>query len=130
MIAHHIVRLNARSIYIHFAHKPGTLGRFAALLAGLPYGLSAHAKDIWCTPDRELAAKVRDARVVLTCTEEGRSRLEELASSRRRVALSATPRTEQAPTTLHSMVEPLPRGVEMRPFWGREWTFRGGSPCQ
>ena len=81
IIAHHAVRLGARSMYIHFAHKPGTLGRFAALLAGLPYGLSAHAKDIWCTPERELACKVRDARVVLTCTEEGRAHVAAVAGA-------------------------------------------------
>jgi glycosyltransferase involved in cell wall biosynthesis len=88
VIAHHITRLGAQSIYIHFAHKPATLGRFAALLSGLPYGMSAHAKDIWCTPDRELGAKVRDARVVLTCTEEGRGRLAELGRGRTPVLLS------------------------------------------
>jgi len=88
VIAHHILRLGAQSIYIHFAHKPATLGRFAALLSGLPYGISAHAKDIWCTPDRELSTKVRDARVVLTCTEEGRARLAELAGGRTPVVLA------------------------------------------
>ena len=88
VIAHHTMRLGARSMYIHFAHKPATLGRFAALLAGLPYGLSAHAKDIWCTPERELACKVRDARVVLTCTEEGRDRLASVAAGRTEVLLA------------------------------------------
>jgi glycosyltransferase involved in cell wall biosynthesis len=88
VIAHLAVRLGARSMYLHFAHKPATLGRFAALLAGLPYALSAHAKDIWCTPAKELTAKVRDAQVVLTCTEEGRARLAELAGSHTRVVLA------------------------------------------
>jgi len=88
VVAHLALRLGARSMYLHFAHKPATIGRFAALLAGLPYGMSAHAKDIWCTPDRELAAKVRDARVVLTCTEEGRARLAELADSQTPVVLA------------------------------------------
>lgn len=88
LVGHLALRLGARSMYLHFAHKPATVGRFAALLAGLPYGMSAHAKDIWCTPERELAAKVRDARVVLTCTEEGRARLAQLADSQTPVVLA------------------------------------------
>jgi glycosyltransferase involved in cell wall biosynthesis len=58
------------------------------LLAGVPYALSAHAKDIWLTPEEELAAKVRDARVVLTCTEQGRSQLTRLADGRTPVHLA------------------------------------------
>jgi glycosyltransferase involved in cell wall biosynthesis len=79
LLAHRIVRLGSPPLYIHFAHKPATIGRLAALLAGVPYALSAHAKDIWLTPDDELARKVRDAEVVLTCTAEGHAHLSTLA---------------------------------------------------
>ena len=88
LLAHRIVRLGSPPLYIHFAHKPATIGRFACLLAGVPYALSAHAKDIWLTPEEELAAKVRDARVVLTCTEQGRSQLTRLADGRTPVHLA------------------------------------------
>ncbi len=87
LLAHRIARLGSPPLYVHFAHKPATLGRFAAMLAGVPYALSAHAKDIWLTPPEELARKVRDAEVVLTCTEEGRARLTELAGGRTPVRL-------------------------------------------
>src|SRR3989442_3336715 len=79
-LAHRLLRLGSPPLYLHFAHKPATLGRFAALLTGVPYGLSAHAKDIWLTPRPELARKIRDARVVLTCTAEGHRYLCELAA--------------------------------------------------
>jgi glycosyltransferase involved in cell wall biosynthesis len=79
IVAHRLVRHGSPPVYIHFAHKPGTMGRFAARLAGVPYALSAHAKDIWLTPHEELAAKLRDAEVVMTCTEEGRQELERIA---------------------------------------------------
>lgn len=79
LLAYRILRLGSPPLYIHFAHKPATIGRFASLLAGVPYALSAHAKDIWLTPEDELARKVRDARVVLTCTEQGRAQLARLA---------------------------------------------------
>lgn len=79
VLGQRLVRLGSPPLYIHFAHKPATVGRFAALLTGVPYALSAHAKDIWLTPPEELAAKVRGARVVLTCTDEGRGHVAALA---------------------------------------------------
>src|SRR6266571_4253695 len=88
LLAHRIVRLGAPAVYVHFAHKPATIGRFASLLAGVPYALSAHAKDIWLTPEAELARKVRDATVVLTCTEQGRAQLDRLAAGRTPVCLA------------------------------------------
>ncbi len=88
LLAHRLVRLGAPAMYVHFAHKPATLGRFAALLAGVPYALSAHAKDIWLTPPRELACKVRDAEVVLTCTAEGHRHLLELSAGSTPVSLA------------------------------------------
>jgi glycosyltransferase involved in cell wall biosynthesis len=87
ILAHRLIRLGAPPVYVHFAHKPATIARFACLLAGLPYGLSAHAKDIWLTPDRELACKVRDAAVVLTCTAEGERHLKKLSGGHTDVRL-------------------------------------------
>jgi glycosyltransferase involved in cell wall biosynthesis len=76
VLAQRIVQLGSPPLYIHFAHKPGTIGRFAARLAGVPYGISCHAKDIWVTPPQELVPKLRDAEVVLTCTVAGKAELE------------------------------------------------------
>jgi glycosyltransferase involved in cell wall biosynthesis len=73
LLAHRLLRLGSPPLYVHFAHKPGTYGRFAARLAGVPYALSAHAKDVWLTEPRELRTKASDAAVVLTCTEEARA---------------------------------------------------------
>jgi glycosyltransferase involved in cell wall biosynthesis len=88
LLAHRLVRLGAPPLYVHFANRPGTVGRFAALLMGVPYGLSAHAKDVWLTPPDELARKVRDAEVVLTCTTDGRDYLSGLAGRRTPVVLA------------------------------------------
>jgi len=79
VLAHRLVRLGSPPLYVHFAHKPGTYGRFAARLAGVPYALSAHAKDVWLTRPEELRAKAREAATVLTCTEEARSYIDALA---------------------------------------------------
>jgi glycosyltransferase involved in cell wall biosynthesis len=88
LLAHRIVRLGAPPVYVHFAHKPATVGRFAAILAGVPYALSAHAKDVWTTPPNELASKVRGAETVLTCTEEAQVYLAKLAGGRVPVRLA------------------------------------------
>jgi glycosyltransferase involved in cell wall biosynthesis len=88
LLGSRIVRLGSPPLYIHFAHKPGTIGRFAAKLAGVPYALSCHAKDIWLTPPDELAAKVRAAEVVLSCTAAGRDELARRAAGRTPVLLA------------------------------------------
>jgi glycosyltransferase involved in cell wall biosynthesis len=87
LLAHRLLQLGSPPLYVHWAHKPATVARFAARLAGVRYGLSAHAKDIWLTPPAELAKKVRDAEVVLTCTRGGQAYLEQLAGGRTPVAL-------------------------------------------
>lgn len=81
VLAQRVVELGAPPLYIHFAHKPGTIGRFAARLAGVRYGMSCHAKDIWATPPEELAPKLHDAEVVLTCTAAGREKLQRHAGA-------------------------------------------------
>lgn len=87
LVAHRMLRLGAPPVYLHFAHKPATIGRFAALLLGSPYGLSAHAKDVWLTPVKELRAKARGAEVVLACTQESRDYLAALAGTHAPVEL-------------------------------------------
>lgn len=62
-------------LYVHFIHTPGSVARYAAMMTGLPFAVSAHAKDIWTTPDWELAGKLADARWCVTCTAGGRAEL-------------------------------------------------------
>lgn len=78
LLAGELERLGAPALYIHFLHKPATIGRFAALLLGLPFGISAHAVDVWTPPAKELRAKIRDAEIVLCCYEEARAHLARL----------------------------------------------------
>jgi glycosyltransferase involved in cell wall biosynthesis len=87
-VASRLVALGSPPLYIHFAHKPATIGRMAARLAGVPYALSCHAKDIWLTPPDELAAKVRGAEVVLVCTADGKEELERHAAGATPVQLA------------------------------------------
>jgi glycosyltransferase involved in cell wall biosynthesis len=58
--------------------------RYAALLTGRSWTFSAHAKDIWTTPEWEKREKMAEALWGVTCTEQGASHLQSLSG---RVAL-------------------------------------------
>ena len=72
-----------RGIYAHFLHTPASVARYAAMIRGLPWAYSAHAKDIWTSPDWELSEKLQPgagaASWGATCTQFGAERLRELA---------------------------------------------------
>jgi glycosyltransferase involved in cell wall biosynthesis len=74
-------------LHVHYLHTPASVARYAALLMGLPWTFSAHAKDIWTTPDWELTEKLAEARWGVTCTRDGFARLDGLARGSRRVEL-------------------------------------------
>lgn len=69
---------DTRLIYAHFLHTPCSVARYAALIRGLPYGFSAHAKDIWTIPDWEKTEKIADAAFGVTCTGTGAAHLQGL----------------------------------------------------
>jgi len=55
-------------LHVHFLHTPASVTRYAALLRGLPWSGSAHAKDIWTTPDWEKREKLAACAWLVTCT--------------------------------------------------------------
>jgi len=74
-------------LHAHFLHTPASVARYAALMLGLPWSCSAHAKDIWTTPDWEISEKLAEAAWTVTCTAAGRDRLQALAGMPDRVEL-------------------------------------------
>jgi glycosyltransferase involved in cell wall biosynthesis len=74
-------------LYVHFLHTPASVARYAATMRGLPWSFSAHAKDIWTTPDWELAEKIADAAWGTTCTAANALKLRALADRPAKVAL-------------------------------------------
>ncbi|MDE3132209.1 MAG: glycosyltransferase [Acidobacteriota bacterium] len=88
LLAGGLLRLGTPPLYIHFAHKPATVGRFASLMLGTPFAISAHAVDVWASPPKELRAKLRDASVVLACYAEAQRHLERLAGGHTPVLLA------------------------------------------
>jgi glycosyltransferase involved in cell wall biosynthesis len=78
---------NVSHLHAHFLHTPASVARYAALITGLSWTVSAHAKDIWTVPEWEKRIKLAEASWVVTCTEAGRSHLASLAPRRNAVAL-------------------------------------------
>jgi glycosyltransferase involved in cell wall biosynthesis len=75
-------------LHAHFIHTPASVTAYASLMLAIPWSCSAHAKDIWTSPDWDLRAKLSAARWVVTCTRAGFDRLRQLASDRSKVHLS------------------------------------------
>jgi glycosyltransferase involved in cell wall biosynthesis len=74
-------------LHAHFLHTPASVARYTAVLRGLPWTGSAHAKDIWTTPAWEKREKLASCDWLVTCTEAGRAHLAALAPDPDRVAL-------------------------------------------
>ena len=75
-------------LYAHFLHTPASVARYAARLLTLDWACSAHAKDIWTTPRREIIDKINDCRWLTTCTRANFNYLRAAANSPRKVHLN------------------------------------------
>jgi len=74
-------------LYAHFLHTPASVTRYAATIRGLPWSVSAHAKDIWTSESWEVREKLEDCDWLVTCTRVGLQRLQELAPTGARLRL-------------------------------------------
>lgn len=66
-------------VHAHFLHTPASVVRYCATIRGLPWSGSAHAKDIWTTPQWELREKLASCDWLVTCTATNRDYLASLA---------------------------------------------------
>jgi glycosyltransferase involved in cell wall biosynthesis len=90
-------------LYAHFLHTPASVARYAACMRGLAWSVSAHAKDIWTTPEWEKREKLSDAAWAVTCTALGAEHLNALAPGRvtlmrHGIDLARFPLLESAPS--------------------------------
>jgi len=74
-------RLGIDHLHVHFANVPAATAEIAQQLTGIPFSLTAHAKDIYLTDDVALDRRIRSAEFVLTCTEYNRRYLETVSTS-------------------------------------------------
>jgi len=79
---------NAHWLYAHFIHTPGSVADYTSRILYVPWSVSAHAKDIWTSPDWELQGKLKSAAWTVTCTRVGHAHLQSLADDPSRVHLS------------------------------------------
>lgn len=66
-------------LHAHFLHTPASVVRYAAILRGLPWTVSAHAKDVWTTPDWEKSQKLAECGWLAVCNRAAYDELARLA---------------------------------------------------
>jgi glycosyltransferase involved in cell wall biosynthesis len=84
----HELPAGVHQLHAHFLHTPASVTRYASLLTGIPWSCSAHAKDIWTTPEWEKREKLATVDWLVTCTGVGRDHLAALAPEDDRVSLA------------------------------------------
>ncbi len=87
LVMAHELPADVGHIHVHFLHTPASVARYASILTGLPWTGSAHAKDIWTTPEWEKREKLADCRWLVTCSAYARDHLAALAPAPGRVEL-------------------------------------------
>jgi glycosyltransferase involved in cell wall biosynthesis len=72
---------NVRRLHAHFLHTPAAVAYYCSLMTLIPWSCSAHAKDIWTTPDWETREKLAALDWLVTCTASGHRHLQQLAGA-------------------------------------------------
>ncbi|MFO7898066.1 MAG: glycosyltransferase [Planctomycetota bacterium] len=85
-------------VHAHFATKPAAVGLMVAAMTGLPFTLSAHARDVF-VDGVALAQKVGAARRVAVCSRAARDALE-----------------ERIPAALHGRLQVVRHGLDASRF--------------
>lgn len=78
---------DVRRLHAHFLHTPAAVAYYTSLMTGIPWSCSAHAKDIWTTPDWEKREKLVHLDWLVTCTASGHRHLQDLAADPAKVSL-------------------------------------------
>ena len=65
--------------HAHFLHGAASVARYGARIRGLDWSCSAHAVDIWTTPEWEKREKLEDCAWMVTCTATNHDHLKSLA---------------------------------------------------
>ena len=86
-------------LHAHFAHDPGLVALHTSRLTGVPYSVTAHARDLYQIPVSSLRARVDGAVALVTCCAANVDYL-------RRVL----------PTALHPRFRLIHHGVELERF--------------
>ena len=82
-LAAQLARDGVAHLHAHFISTPAEVAAAASALGGLPFSISAHAKDIYTSRSADLQRRLRAARFTVTCTEANRRTLAALAPEAR-----------------------------------------------
>ncbi len=77
----HELPADVSMLYAHFLHTPASVARYAAKIRTIKWSCSAHAKDIWTSPDWEKTEKLDDLEWLVTCTAANSEHLKQLANN-------------------------------------------------
>jgi glycosyltransferase involved in cell wall biosynthesis len=66
-------------LHTHFISTPADLAELVSQMSGLPFSISAHAKDIYLSDQADLRRKLEAASFTVTCTEFNRQTLASIA---------------------------------------------------
>lgn len=77
-LAHFLQRRGIAHLHTHFISRPADIGELVAAI-GVPFSISAHAKDIYLSAPADLRRKLEAARFTVTCTEYNRQTLAALS---------------------------------------------------
>lgn len=79
LVLAHEMPTEINHLHAHFLHTPASVARYAALIRGLNWSCSAHAKDIWTSDNWEKSEKLADCAWAVTCTKTNLNHLTTLA---------------------------------------------------
>jgi len=116
---------NCDMIYAHFLHTPGSVARYASIISGKKFAISAHAKDIWTIPEWEKREKLNDCEWLATCTRSGAENKDGSSKAKaiKLVTVGRAVAKKGIDTLLHAL-SALPENLHWR------WTHIGGGPLR
>jgi glycosyltransferase involved in cell wall biosynthesis len=88
LVLAHELPAGIERLHAHFLHTPASVVRYAAILTGLPWSCSAHAVDIYTTPEWEKREKLASCDWLVTCTAANRDHLGGFAPTPGKVLLA------------------------------------------
>ncbi len=68
-------------LHSHFIHTPASVTYYASKILGVPFSISAHAKDIWTIKNWEKKQKIEAASWTVTCTKFNYEHLKSISPS-------------------------------------------------
>ncbi|NEQ46707.1 MAG: glycosyltransferase family 4 protein [Leptolyngbya sp. SIOISBB] len=80
-LARELEQLGIGHLHVHFANIPAATAEIVKQMSGIPFSMTAHAKDIYLTEVSALNRRLQTAEFTLTCTDYNRQYLTQIAGA-------------------------------------------------